>query len=244
MRTVVCGNNSDVIVRVSLILGVSKPFIKRKRHIDTMRRYFSPASVVRGVLTGGLLSVIVLLAACGPVTNVRTGTTEEIWEVRRQRLQQLEHWELKGRIGFVSEHESGSASLYWKQDGDVYQLKIVAPLGMGSLVVSGNENGVTLQSSEGELLYADDAQTLIWQRTGWIIPMGSLCYWILGLPVNGEQFQLDQDGRVEHIQNPPWRVDYQRYQRVGEHELPRKLQLNGPGVKIKLLIRDWRILQE
>jgi outer membrane biogenesis lipoprotein LolB len=72
--------------------------------------------------------------------------------------------------------------------------------------------------------------------------MGSLRYWILGLPLDGEDFQLDQDGRVGYIQNRPWQVEYQRYRRVGQYELPQKLQLRGPEIKIKLLIRDWRVM--
>ena len=88
---------------------------------------------------GGLSIVLLLMSACASTgRHIGNGSVDEIWQARLQQLNTLDHWELKGRIGFVSERESGSASLYWQQNQDEYELKIVAPLGMGSLVVVGN----------------------------------------------------------------------------------------------------------
>ena len=191
------------------------------------------------------LALIVFLSACATGTKtMHAGSASDIWLARQQQLSQLTHWQLKGRIGFVSASDSGSASLYWKQSNNSYELKIVAPLGMGSVIVVGDKNGVILQSSEGEMNYAEDAQSLIWQRTGWVIPMGSLRHWILGLPSPGEDYQLDENGRISAIENEPWQVQYHRYQQVTDYELPRKLQIENPDIKIKLVIKDWQLRPE
>jgi outer membrane lipoprotein LolB len=190
----------------------------------------------------GLLLVLLILTSCAsPITRISSITADEIWQIRRERLQQLEQWQLKGRIGFVSERESGSASLYWKQDGDAYELKIVAPLGVGSLVVAGDDSGVVLQSSDGEMMRDEDAQWLVWRRTGWVIPVESLRYWILGLPLGDEAYDLDDSGRVSQIQNKPWQVEYQRYQQIKELELPSKIQIQSPDIRMKLVVKDWQL---
>jgi outer membrane lipoprotein LolB len=214
-----------------------------RRHPPLFLRFLCSGSVFhKRARIGGLLIFLLLVSACASTgTRISTGSADEIWQMHRLQLNRLDHWELKGRIGFVSEHESGSASLYWKQNGDSYELKIVAPLGMGSLVVAGNNNGVTLQSSDGEMLYAEDAQQLVWQRTGWVIPMGSLRYWILGLPLENEVYRLDESGHISHIKNESWQVEYQRYQTVQSYELPRNLQIHNPDLKIKLVIKDWQL---
>ncbi|MBN1379830.1 MAG: outer membrane lipoprotein LolB [Gammaproteobacteria bacterium] len=193
-------------------------------------------------IVGLLLALLALSACVSTPPRIDLRSADEIWQARQKRLHLLENWELKGRIGFVSEHDSGSASLYWKQNRTAYELQIVAPLGMGSLVVVGDANGVVLQSSEGEILYGEDVQQLLWQKTGWLFPMDNLRYWILGLSLDNEAINLDDFGRLQQIQNESWQVEYQSYQPVDQYELPRKLTIKSSGVQIKLIVKDWQIL--
>ena len=190
-----------------------------------------------------LIMLVLFLASCATGKKpIATRSADEIWQERQQELSRLDRWQIKGRIGFASAKDSGSASLYWKQSNKAYELKIVAPLGAGSLIIVGDKNGVILQSSEGEMIYADDAQSLIWQRTGWVIPMGSLRRWILGLPSQEEDYKLDDKGRVHSLNNRSWAVEYLSYQRIDQHELPRKLRIHSPDAQIKLVIKDWQLL--
>jgi outer membrane lipoprotein LolB len=191
---------------------------------------------------GVLLLALLFLSACSSTEpRIADESAGQLWQERRAQLDRLDRWELQGRIGFVSEHESGSASLYWMQDRDSYEIKIVAPLGMGSLVVTGDKNGAVLQSSDGEMLQAEDAQWLVWQGTGWVIPMASLRYWILGLPLENEKYHLSKSGYVSDIKSDAWQVEYQRYQAVQGYELPRNLHIYNPELKIKLVIKNWRL---
>ena len=193
----------------------------------------------------GLLLALVVLSGCATHQPIpATGSSESLWQLRQQELSQLLGWQIKGRIGFVSANDSGSAGLYWKQSQESYELKIVAPLGAGRLVVAGDANGVILQSSEGEILYAENARSLIWQSTGWEIPMDRLRQWIIGLPTVNETYQLDDKGRVRFIENLRWKVEYFQYQNVGEYALPKKLRIESPQIQIKLVIKDWQLLPE
>lgn len=226
---------------INKIPGRKKIGIKRGRiPFIFVRLLFSVFRARAGA--GMLLLALLFVSACsstGP--RIAGESAGQIWQQRRAQLDRLDHWELQGRIGFVSEHESGSASLYWMQDRDRYEIKIVAPLGMGSLVVTGDKNGAVLQSSDGEMLHAEDAQWLVWQGTGWVIPMASLRYWILGLPLENEKYQLSKSGYVSNIKSDAWQVDYQRYQAVQGYELPRNLHIYNPELNIKLVIKNWRL---
>ncbi len=193
----------------------------------------------------GLLLLLVVLPGCVSIKSVPgDGSAETLWYLRQEKLSQLQGWQIKGRIGFVSAKDSGSAGLYWEQGHESFELKVVAPLGAGRLVVVGDANGVVLQSSEGEILYAEDARSLIWQSTGWEIPVDRLRQWVIGLPTDAETYLLDDKGRVLYIENSHWKVEYLQYQDVGEYELPRKLQIESPEINIKLVIKDWQLVPE
>lgn len=221
---------------------------KRRRSFSIILRLLLSNPVFSSSPSVFLTSVFILIGltvcSCSTIRVIEyQGTPEQIWRQRLQQLSKLDDWSLKGRIGFISERESGSASLYWIQQQDAYELNIVAPLGMGSLVVVGNDSGVVAQSNDGELDYAEDARSLVWQKTGWVIPMGRLRDWILGVPLQDEKFELDEQGRVIRLADDPWQVEYQQYQPVADVELPRKLKIKSPDIELKLVIKDWQLTE-
>lgn len=187
------------------------------------------------------------LSACTTPPSKPTVPPEQLWEQRHRQLSELDHWRLEGRIGFVSEHDSGSASLYWEQNGDAYELRVVAPFGQGSLLVQGGPDGVVLQDNDGERVQADDPGYLIWQRTGWVIPVARLRYWIMGMPAEEgplTDYRLDARGRLETLRNRIWTVDYSDYQAIDARDglmLPAKVQLKSPDWKIKVAVRRWAL---
>lgn len=197
-------------------------------------------------LVAALLSVCLLLAlqACGTAPpRLSSSELEQRWAFHQQQLATVQSWRLRGRIGFSSEKGSGGGSLYWQQDGERYELKVIAPLGQGTISIKGNEAGVLYETPEGEEFYSGDVEQLIWQRTGWLIPVNRLRHWILGLPVEQqrEQYELGPEGRLARLQSDVWDVQYKRYRSSGDYKLPAKIVVQGPDLKIKLAIADWTI---
>lgn len=210
------------------------------RIIDALKR-------ARGA--GPVLLAMLLVQACTVAPpRAPSAPPEILWEQRQARLAALDHWRLEGRIGFVSGKDSGSASLYWEQRGEHYELRVVAPLGRGSLRIEGSPEGVVLHTDEGDEWHSADAEYLLWERTGWIIPVTSLRYWIIGLPAGHnvlESYRLDPWGRLETLKHRTWQVQYDRYRQAGDVELPAnvelpaKLQVQGPDLTIKVAVTDW-----
>jgi outer membrane lipoprotein LolB len=102
-----------------------------------------------------------------------------------------------------------------------------------------------LQTDEGERLESGDAERLIWRRTGWVIPVASLRYWILGMPAGAaspEHVELDDRGRIEQLRSGAWTVDYSDYHAIGAMDdlmLPAKVHLKSPDWQIKVAVRQW-----
>jgi outer membrane lipoprotein LolB len=193
-----------------------------------------------------LLLLVVILPACTQMPVKRSPEdTLKAWQQHSQSVQGIDHWVLKARIGIIADGESGSAGLHWEQHGDQYTLRIIGPFGRGNLLIEGSPQGVMLQNTDGEMAIADNPEELIWQQTGWVIPVSDLRYWILGLPSQRHQrdeYLLDVWGRIENLNTDEWNVEYQAYKKTAGYELPDKLSLRNSHLRIKLAISEWRLL--
>lgn len=194
-----------------------------------------------------LVALVILgpsLTSCGGVvTKPITGSAEQIWAQRQTQLSNINHWQLRGRIGFVTQQDSGSASLYWQQSGDTYEIKVIAPFGQGSLLIVGDQQGVILKTSDTELKFAKDVELLVWQQTGLTIPVNDLIDWIRGLPGPdvGDEIVIDDLGRIQNFASKSWQVNYRSYQKVKDLDLPKKMQIKHNEITIKLAIKHWQI---
>ncbi len=184
-----------------------------------------------------------LFSACATKPPRDDAARAAYWQQHREKLSDLITWQLQGRIAIHVNKEAWSASLHWRQDRNAYRLRIIAPLGQGSYELSGGEQGVYMRTAANEVLYADDAETLLRENLGWAIPLGGLAYWIKGLPEPGietEMLQLDEKGRITGMSQSGWRLSYRRYTHSSGYELPGKIFLENGEVKLRLIIKDWK----
>jgi outer membrane lipoprotein LolB len=185
-----------------------------------------------------------LLCACTVAPAGRGDSAQQSWQQRHAQLADVRDWRLRGRIGIVTERDSGTASLQWEQRGESFTLRIVAPFGRGLLAIEGSEQGVTARNGKGEQSRADNAEDLLWRHTGWRIPLADLRYWVLGLtaPDSGGSYRLDRRGRLAGLEEDGWQVEYHKYTALQKHELPANMHLQNEHLKIKLAISAWEIL--
>lgn len=192
------------------------------------------------------LLAFVFVAACTPPP--RPGLPGSVlWESRRDKLEQIEHWRLRARIGVVTGTQSGSADLQWEQRAKTFTLRVTGAFGRGLIAIEGDTGSVSMQAGKGEKLSAASAEELILQQTGWLIPVNGLRDWVLGLPSGlyaDEDYSLDEAGRIRRLQGGGWEVEYLRYGTYEGYELPERLRMQNEQVKIKLAVIDWEILQD
>lgn len=186
--------------------------------------------------------LVLLTAACSTQQVVPPKQAQALWESRQAQLQQLDHWNLNGRISLVMPGEAWQADLIWAQQRERFDIKLIAPLGQGTLALRGSPGGAELRSSRSpQLVRAPDPETLLYQQTGWRMPVDGLRYWVRGLPAPGgdPQLQLDGRGRLESLEQFGWHVEFVRYQERAGTALPDKIFLRKEDLSVRVIIRNW-----
>lgn len=187
-----------------------------------------------------------LLAACAttqaPPTSDAKPTGAD-WRQHAARVATLKDWYLKGRIAVQTADNSGSASLYWRQQSDAFNLRVVAPFGQGTVELSGSENGsVTLVDSDNRSYTAPNPESLMQARLGWSVPVTSLKYWVRGLPARQGEITAatpDSQGRLRSLEQMGWQITVNQYARALERDLPRKLEVSHEQFEARLVVQSW-----
>ena len=196
------------------------------------------AGLIRRLLP--VLAVFILGCAAQPP---RPGPqAQSAWLQHRATLEALHDWQVQGRVALRTDDEGWSANFDWQQRGSDYRIRLRGPFGQGAVELHGNELGVWLQQAEQLPVFALDAETLLEQQTGWRLPVAGLAAWLRGVPVAGTESELawDAQGRLQHLAQNGWQIDYQRYLEKNALMLPQKLRLQRDSVRVKFIIDDWQ----
>lgn len=189
-----------------------------------------------------VLSLLVLMSACTTQPVVSPGEAQALWHKRQQTLAQLQQWKLNGRISLVTPSEAWQADLLWAQQRQEFDIKLIAPLGQGTLILRGGPGGAELRSSKApEPVRAPDAEALLYRQTGWHMPVDGLRFWVRGLPAPGgdPQLKLDGRGRLQALDQFGWHVEFVRYRTVTGTDLPDKIFMRKEDLSVRVVIRDW-----
>jgi len=165
--------------------------------------------------------------------------------LERQWLAKIhrEGWGLHGRIGVTGGPESWHGGIQWEYRDDYDRLKIAGPFGQGGVLVEMRPGWIRVSHQDGQIQESTRPQLLLNQLLGVVVPLESLHYWILGLPAPGPaKMNYGSGRRLSSLEQQGWRIEYRRYQAVGEGGLPVKVIMTGPaGVRLKLIIDRWEI---
>ncbi|WP_028388197.1 lipoprotein insertase outer membrane protein LolB [Legionella fairfieldensis] len=155
----------------------------------------------------------------------------------------ISSWEISGAMAARSKGKGWSASLNWLQRGPgQYQIRLSGPLGSGTLLISKTGRSVTLRDGP-KTVTSSDASSLLKQQTGISLPVNNLYYWARGIAAPGavQGEKRDQAGRLIGLRQAGYTIQYLQYTAAGNAILPSHIRLQGNGVFIKLIIRQWRV---
>jgi outer membrane lipoprotein LolB len=185
--------------------------------------------------------IAVLLASCRTVPVHEKAAQSQTWEARRPQLQARDRFELKGRVAVATGSEGFNARLRWTQDGKQTRMSLDGPLGAGGVQVTSDGSNVSIVTSRGDRLNSDAARAELASRLGFDPPLGSLRYWILGVPEPGHPAEelLDSQQRLATLQQDGWQIQYTDYTSVGGEWLPSKLTLQREGVRLRVVVDGW-----
>ncbi len=211
---------------------------------NKMRCYTSPLAIYFKRINLVLIGIILMVSGCAiqpPITDLEK---TRHWETKKLILNKLNFWRLAGRMSVRHKSDAWSASLYWHQEQDSYNVRIVAPLSQGSVEINGDANTVNLKTSDEQVYANQDVDLLMQQNLGWSIPVSVMQYWIKGLPapdLNIDKIILDDMGNMDVLIQSNWHITYQAYSRSGGYDLPSRLQITRDDLNIRLSINSWTI---
>lgn len=198
----------------------------------------------------------VVVAGCATIDDrPPTQDVTAAWQQRQVELAALNHWQIRGRLSARTEDEGWHASLLWMRDNDRHAIDLWGPLGRGHVRLNQDPSGAQLRDAQNNTYWAKDGKRLLFDITGWWLPLDSLNYWVLGVPVPAEPNvqSLDASGRLKRLRQLGWDIDFVQYRRQGNYDLPSKLFIrrkldvtegvqpdaDPPTLEVRLFIERW-----
>lgn len=163
------------------------------------------------------------------------------WDTRVAVLGNRSHWEFSGRIAVKAGEDGFNGKIKWSQQDDLFKATVAGPLGAGAVRIEGDQQRVVLTDKDGAQTVMEDAESELFWRYGWTIPVRSLRYWSLGIPdpATPANTALDEQGRLLTLEQNNWRVEISSYRDRGGQSMPRILTANNPDTRVRMVIDNW-----
>lgn len=195
-----------------------------------------------------MLSLLLFISGCSQFSSKEqlSGSGQaDSWQNHKQLIAPLDAWQISGKLGIRSPQESGSAVLFWLQRQDYFDIRMSGPLGQGSTRLTGRQGAVSLKIANRGTFQAHSAEALMQQQLGWSLPVEHLLWWVRGLPAphSKSQVKLDDNSLLAQLEQDDWLVEYLSYRTENGLQLPERIKLNGAGLNITLVIKEWQARQ-
>tara|TARA_B100000427_G_C15447852_1_gene568172 strand:+ start:629 stop:1195 length:567 start_codon:yes stop_codon:yes gene_type:complete len=148
----------------------------------------------------------------------------------------FDEWNASGRFIITHEKESINAKFIWKQETEEFELRIINSLGMRSIVLRGNNQGINSidgAASDDIIAYEDLLE---------LIPLSEMRYWLTGNPNPMMKFSLysKDSENISFIQSG-WNVKILENKEIDSIYFPEKINISNSESSITILISGWKI---
>jgi outer membrane lipoprotein LolB len=186
---------------------------------------------VQAVLAAGL---------CGCV-HVPVGQDDLSYPERQSYLQQLDGWDMRGRIAVDMGEQAFQGSFRWQQSVDSLDLVVRGPLGAGVLQVAGPPDRLMVRA-RGETWELVNPETELSALLGWWLPVRSFSAWLLGLPdpMFAAQTSFGPDDTLQSLEQRLWTLSFQSYQLLDSVALPRRIDLIHRDLELRVTVDRWQ----
>lgn len=190
-----------------------------------------------------LLVLSMSLAACvsqQPLNQISN------WNSYQRQLGAIDEWQIRGKLTIKMPGDAIRPRIHWQQKSHEYAIRLWLALGQGTTWLYGNDQEVRLERAGSETLYARSAEQLLSENLGYEIPVEDLRYWVRGIPAPYapvQASQLSAEGTLESLEQSGWSLEYERYQRQGQWNLPSHIvAVRDEGeIEITLRVSKWDV---
>lgn len=180
-----------------------------------------------------------LITACTPFSITPQESSPNDWRTHYRAVSGISDWDAVGRASLRTETDAWHATLQWRQRGDSFRIRLSAPLSQGTMQLTNVSGQMVLRDTDNRVHTAADADRLVYQVTGWQLPVAGLVDWMLGLPgkhVDDKLLRFDRNGRLERFYQDEWEIALSDYTLTGDHELPGRVHLQREGLDVQITI--------
>lgn len=166
------------------------------------------------------------------------------WQQHSTSMAALEHWYLEGKLGYRTAADAGTARLSWRQAPQWAEVSLSGPFGAGSAHIRTDPEGAVLRQPGAAELRAASGEALSRELLGWELPVSELRDWVRGIPFRGapvEAMHFDALGRLERLQQDGWELAFSDYRDTDAGFLPGRIDADDGHVRIRLVIKSWRL---
>ena len=201
--------------------------------------------IKRHLLSFGLL---LLLAGCAIQPDAPPSKTTHQpanWLETKIAVEQINAWTIEGKIGVKQPDRSDSAIINrWQQIEDQFIIELSSTImGIGSTKIVGSPKALKITDNNDETTQSDNPQLLLYQHTGWILPLDLLPYWVKGIPAPAmtDSMEFDLSGDLASFKQAGWNISLSRFKQINQYRLPGKIKLQSKDVRIILVINEWQL---
>lgn len=177
------------------------------------------------------------------VPAVDDGTpAAEAFSARRAELAAVTTWTLRGRSAVSADGRGWSGAVHWRQVGRSLDLRLIAPLGAGTLRLTGEPDRLRIRASDGTDFVSFDPAYDLGRALGAPLPVGALRWWVLGIPHPDAPvvaLTLDVGGRAVAFEQGGWRVSFPSYTELDGTVMPGVVMAETDGARVRLVVEDW-----
>jgi outer membrane lipoprotein LolB len=154
----------------------------------------------------------------------------------------VDAFEVKGRIAVRYNGDGYSGTVRWQHAPSLDTVELYTPIGTLYARLTRTDNGAVMETADGKRFEEADAGALSRRVLGWELPLTSLPHWMFGDPAPGAdagQVSRSPEGLPLQLVQDGWRVRYRSF--LPDHPaLPDRLDLDRPGLAVKLIVSNWR----
>lgn len=186
--------------------------------------------------------MLALLAAACTTTAPRQGSDATLLAAQSAReaaLADQASWTMAGRLSVSAEGEGGSGRIEWRQRGDDFEISLSAPVTRQSWRLQRLAGQATLEGLEGGTRAGTDAQALLFEATGWRIPLDALGAWARGARARGPSVvEFTPAGLPGLISQQGWQVEYREWDQA-DPARPRRIFARKGEATVRLVVEAW-----
>lgn len=158
----------------------------------------------------------------------------------RPARESLQKFALNGRVAILQGTRSNTVRMAWEHNGNNDAIGFATPLGSLLAELQRTSQGAVWLTADGERYEARSADRLITRLTDAPVPVDALTLWITGrLTANAGNVIRDPADRLVSANDQGWAVRITAYESELPNALPRSLEVEYPGLRLKIIVEEW-----